>query len=381
MAETHLNAHSASLRVLSLGAGVQSTALFILGCEGEVVPKIDAAVFADTQWEPKYVYAHLAELTRFGSEHGVPVILATRGSLPNDVLNPQVFATIPAWTEESPWEEVPVEVGPCTTCDGDPLTMLGDEECADCFNARVIPVRWEKRLRPPKHSRVKRQCTPKYKVEVIDQQVRILLGAETWHEPCRYCRETGRRVAPWSPQSGEGECSICRGTGSRRRVGSVPVGAHSEQWVGFSTDEIERVSDVGFPRYETPRYPLLELGWTRTDCERFLTERGWQAEKSACIGCPFHDDDIWIEMKHRDPDEFWEVVAFDRQFRTADGLNAKRFLHESRMPLDVAVEIAERQIELNGTQLSLWGEGPRKVRRGCSPYGCRTSEYTEELIA
>lgn len=34
------------MRILSLGAGRQSTALFILGCEGVLLPKLDAAVFA-----------------------------------------------------------------------------------------------------------------------------------------------------------------------------------------------------------------------------------------------------------------------------------------------------------------------------------------------
>ena len=38
------------------------------------------------------------------------------------------------------------------------------------------------------------------------------------------------------------------GAGSRRRVGSIPrKGLISEQWIGFTTDEIERVSDAGFP--------------------------------------------------------------------------------------------------------------------------------------
>ena len=35
------------LRVLSLGAGVQSTALLLMSCKGEI-EKLDAAVFADT---------------------------------------------------------------------------------------------------------------------------------------------------------------------------------------------------------------------------------------------------------------------------------------------------------------------------------------------
>jgi hypothetical protein len=39
-------------RVLSLGAGVQSTALLLMMIHGEV-PKADAVIFSDTGWEPK----------------------------------------------------------------------------------------------------------------------------------------------------------------------------------------------------------------------------------------------------------------------------------------------------------------------------------------
>ena len=362
------------LRILSLGAGVQSTALFILGCEGEQLPKLDAAIFADTQWEPRHVMTHLAKLQQFGDEHDVPVYLASKGSLPKDVLDRQVFATLPAWTRLKATAYVPVSFGPCMSCAGDLLSDPDDEMCADCDNTRSVPVRWEKRLRKVADGRIKRQCTGKYKVEIIDSQVRMLLGARTWDEPCRYCDATGKRIAPWDPQAGSGQCSICRGTGTRRRVGQTPKGAVSEQWIGFSTDEIERVTTAGFPRHEQPRFPLLDLDWSRSDCEEFLTKRGWQAEKSACRGCPLHDDQIWIDMKHNTPDEFAEVVAYDAAFRTAPGLDAERFLHESRLPLDVAVKHAEASMAARGEQVSMFGDQRRKQPRGCSPYGCRSGE-------
>ncbi|MFG5382876.1 hypothetical protein [Yoonia sp. R2-816] len=49
----------ASLRVLSLGAGVQSTTLALLAAHGEIRPMPDVAIFADTGWEPQAVYDHL----------------------------------------------------------------------------------------------------------------------------------------------------------------------------------------------------------------------------------------------------------------------------------------------------------------------------------
>lgn len=368
-------------RILSLGAGVQSTALFILGCEGDLLPKIDAAVFADTRWEPAHVMEHLVNLERFGAEHGVPVYLASRGSLPDDVLNPQVYATIPAWTKSEQHEMVPVEWGPCPSCLGDsPLVSEDDEVCEDCHNQRVTPTRFERRHVKSPLGRVKRQCTPKYKIEVIQRQVRILLGADTWLEDCRYCGATGNRIAPWEPDRGIGECDICRGTGQRRRVGRVPNGAWAEQWIGFSTDEVERVSDAGFPAYQRPAHPLLDLRWNRSKCEEFLTDRGWQAEKSACIGCPFHTDEVWIDMKHRDPDDFARAVEFDESpaFRNGSGMDGQRFLHEARIPLREAVEKAELRLKATGREVSLFGTTKRPQRRGCSPYGCRTVEYIED---
>ena len=44
--------------VLSFGAGVQSTTLLLLSCDG-LLPRLDHVIFADTQWEPQAVYRHL----------------------------------------------------------------------------------------------------------------------------------------------------------------------------------------------------------------------------------------------------------------------------------------------------------------------------------
>lgn len=49
------------LRVLSLGAGVQSTTLALMAARGEIEPP-DCAIFADTGAEPLHVYSHLARL-------------------------------------------------------------------------------------------------------------------------------------------------------------------------------------------------------------------------------------------------------------------------------------------------------------------------------
>ena len=49
------------MRILSLGAGVQSTTLALMAAKGEIDP-VECAIFADTQSEPKAVYTHLERL-------------------------------------------------------------------------------------------------------------------------------------------------------------------------------------------------------------------------------------------------------------------------------------------------------------------------------
>lgn len=64
-----------TLRVLSLGAGVQSTALLLMGLHGEA-PRPDHVVFADTGWEPAQVYRHLEWCREQCDQAGVPFHLA-----------------------------------------------------------------------------------------------------------------------------------------------------------------------------------------------------------------------------------------------------------------------------------------------------------------
>lgn len=70
-------------RILSLGAGVQSTTLALLSAKGEI-PPFDAAIFADTQAEPGAVYRHLDWLERMLP---FPIHRVTVGNLKEEILN------------------------------------------------------------------------------------------------------------------------------------------------------------------------------------------------------------------------------------------------------------------------------------------------------
>lgn len=68
-------------RVLSLGAGVQSSTLYLMAVHGEFGDETpELAIFADTQWEPEGVYTWLTELERIGGAR-IPIVRATAGDI------------------------------------------------------------------------------------------------------------------------------------------------------------------------------------------------------------------------------------------------------------------------------------------------------------
>src|SRR6266511_6052870 len=80
-------APSPLLRILSLGAGVQSTTLLLMALQGEFPDRLDCAIFADTSWEPKATYEHLKWLEDMAKEGGIPVYRVSAGNLRQDLLD------------------------------------------------------------------------------------------------------------------------------------------------------------------------------------------------------------------------------------------------------------------------------------------------------
>lgn len=77
---------SYKLRVLSLGAGVQSTTLALMAAHGEIGPMPDCAIFADTGAEPRAVYEYLSWL-RSGNVLPFPVYIVSAGNIRDDILS------------------------------------------------------------------------------------------------------------------------------------------------------------------------------------------------------------------------------------------------------------------------------------------------------
>jgi hypothetical protein len=82
-----------TLRILSLGAGVQSTTMALMAAHGEI-PMPDYAVFADTKAEPAAVYEHLRWISG-GNVLPFPVVTVTGGSLREGLRTPGRFVSVP----------------------------------------------------------------------------------------------------------------------------------------------------------------------------------------------------------------------------------------------------------------------------------------------
>lgn len=119
------------LTVLSFGGGVQSTSLILLALEGSI--KIDAAVFADTKWEPVAVYEHVERIRSLCNSVGFPFHVVSAGSLREASLRERSRTAIPMHLKKP---------------DGS-------------------------------HAMSRRSCTRDFKIRVVQRKVREILGGST----------------------------------------------------------------------------------------------------------------------------------------------------------------------------------------------------------
>ena len=112
------------MKILSLGAGVQSTTLALMAVKGEL-EKPDFAIFADTGWEPSGVYSHLNWLE---GQLNFPLIRARREGLSLGELAIQIATSPVTRTAMPPW---------FVTDEQGSKTML-PKQCAKEFKARVV---------------------------------------------------------------------------------------------------------------------------------------------------------------------------------------------------------------------------------------------------
>lgn len=107
-------------------------------------------------------------------------------------------------------------------------------------------------------------------------------------------------------------------------------------WLGISIEEASRMSDSR-NEWSDNIYPLIELGWNRTDCYNYCLTHGVKTVKSRCYFCPFISD--WQSVRREQPDEFKLAVEFDKQLRHLSRTKHPAYLHRSCLPLDESVHI------------------------------------------
>lgn len=129
------------------------------------------------------------------------------------------------------------------------------------------------------------------------------------------------------------------------------------QWIGISLDEIQRAKPSR-DAWRRHRHPLAyELQMRRKDCLDWMKGRGYpEPPRSACIGCPFHDDYEWSGIRQV-PEQWADAVEVDEAIRHAGGMRGDCFLHFSGRPLTEAVpEVQPNRKEANPVNLQMFGE-------------------------
>lgn len=74
------------MKVLSLGAGVQSSTLLLMALEGEL-EQPDCAIFADTGFEPAHVYTQLERLEALAAQVQFPIHRVSAGNIRDDAMD------------------------------------------------------------------------------------------------------------------------------------------------------------------------------------------------------------------------------------------------------------------------------------------------------
>ncbi len=274
-------------RVISLGAGVQSSVMSLMAVRGELkdangkkLPPPDCAIFADTGWEPRGVYDHLKWLKRELKRH-------KKGFMVIEV-------SAPKRDKKGRFKRWKIQAD----------LLAGTNSTGQDFISLPVYIRNE----DDKKAMARRQCTREYKLEPIRRGLRSLMKLkfrERW-----------------------------------------PKKKWVEQWIGISADEITRMKDSR-DSWCRNRWPLVDVRINRSDCIAWFKEHYPRRTlpRSACIGCPMRTDKEWIDMKENDLPSWREAIEVDKALRK--GSRKKKFggaiyLHRSMKPL--------HQVKLSPTQ-------------------------------
>lgn len=258
------------MKILSFGAGTQSTALALMSCEnanaaktGQAapfpsVPIYDIVIFCDLGLEAPWVKEQAAFTKTACEAAGI------------------LFKTL-----ESPLHQ-------------DFMRNFGER--------RTISIPWWTLGVDGHKSRMPRNCTIDYKVEMISKFFR-------W-EVLGY--KKGQRLRP------------------------EDVKAH-EMHMGFSFEEKRRCQESP-NRMFVNRFPLVEMGLTRADNYAYVKDVwGLETKASACAFCPYHTNHFFQHLKENLPDTYCKLVEVDETLRDKNPkppMDSDLFISRSRKRLE-----------------------------------------------
>lgn len=256
--------------VLSFGAGVQSTTLLLMSCEG-ILPKLDHVIFADTQWEPAAVYRHLEWCKEHAAKHGIAIDVRTVGNLRAD--------------------------------------LVASRELADGKRRASIPA-FIRHADGSDGGMIRRQCTGTYKIEVIERYIREavfgLRRGQRWPlEPA---------VRQW--------LGISRDEKQRMKISHRPAVVNWHPLI--EAKEIQRVRPGR----------MFADGFDRADCLAWIKAHGYpEPARSACIGCPFRRNEEWRRLTADEFADACEVDVMIRMEGRVAALIGEPYLHRELVPL------------------------------------------------
>lgn len=303
----------------SIGLGIQSTAMALKSINGEIEPRPEAFIFADTGWERDGTYQNLELMKERAADAGIPFFVVSNGNIREDALHP---------TRRSPSLPYRTLGGRIITVaeqrekliktiekqmKEENLLLFNQEELkneAKAFDKAVKEGKITDYFHKGRDGIVSRQCTYDYKIAPTLRKI--------------------KEHAPIKPTKSN----------------------QATLWIGFSIDEVQRMSPPKV-QYLKHRFPLIELKMDRAACERYLIENDYPVPcRSSCIGCPFHADHEWQQLSMS---ERLDVEDFERRINEI-GIKRKNkpSIARNRIRLHPSLELIEnRPYEKNKNQMEM----------------------------
>ena len=228
------------MKILSCGSGMQSTALALMSVENKLhpgkhplVPVYDAVIFCDLGNEPQWVFKQTMFIKEKCEEVGIPFYIL-----------------------DSP---------------------LYDDYVHDYGNKRVCSIPFWVINEDGKKSKLPRNCTLEYKIDLINKFTRWnLLGYKK-----------GQRTKP------------------------EDIKAH-EMHLGFSYEEQKRCKENPHKMFVN-KYPLVDMKLERKDNYAYIRDVwGLITKASACNICPFHRNFFFAYIKNNSKKDYDSVVKMDK---------------------------------------------------------------------